>query len=215
MHLGGDHIRALVADEGVFARIGARPGGYFLAVGSLARHKNLRLLVDAFLAAGLDGVDLVIAGGSNPRIFSEGGLPTAPTIRYAGRVTDEELKALYAGAIAFACPSLSEGFGLPPVEAMACGCPVIATTGGSVPEVCGDAAVYADPRDPAAWREAIRRVTLDAGLRADMRRHGLERATIFTWRKAAVRMLGILARHDGDAALLAALDGDAAAGGQE
>lgn len=202
VYLGGDHLEALTANEAVFARIGAQPNGYVLAVGSLARHKNLDLLVRAFLAADLPGVELVIAGGSNPRIFAEAGLPTAPSVRYAGRVTDEELKALYRGAIAFACPSLSEGFGLPPIEAMFCDCPVIATTGGSVPEVCGEAAVYADPRDLSAWRDAIRRVVGDAGLREAMRQRGKVRAAGYTWRRAAIGMLQVLARADGDTALL-------------
>ena len=206
LRMGADHVAALEADDRVLDRIAVRPGGYLLAVGSLTRHKNLRTLIDAFIAARLDGIDLVVAGGGNARIFQGAGLPEAPNIHYTGRVTDEELKALYLNAMAFACPSLSEGFGLPPLEAMACGCPVIATTGGAVPEACGDAAVYADPLDTAAWTRMIARVAGDPDLRADLSRRGIAHAATYTWRQAAAGMLRVLARHDGDQALLAAFD---------
>lgn len=161
-------------------------------MGSLARHKNVATLINAFIDADLDNIDLVIAGGGNPKIFRDAGLREAPNVCYTGRITDEELKALYAQAMAFACPSISEGFGLPPLEAMTFGCPVIATTGGAVPEVCGDAALYADPHDQDAWRDAIIRLVADPALRVQLGEQARDRASQFTWLSAATQMFDVL-----------------------
>lgn len=195
LQLGIDHLDRVAADDGVIARHRLdRP--YILAIGSLARHKNLRMLVDAFCAERPEGIDLVIAGGGNARVFGDAGLREGENIRYLGRVSDSELKALYAHAMAFACPSLSEGFGLTPLEAMRLGCPVIATTGGAVPEICGDAVLYADPNDQSEWREALVKMINDAGLRQDLRERGLERSARYTWRGAAIQMLEKIAELD-------------------
>ncbi len=206
IRLGVDHLRALQPDDASLARFSLEPGRYILAIGSLARHKNVARLAEAFLAAELDDVRLVVAGGGNPTVFRDAGLPVADSISYLGRVTDAELKSLYSHAMAFACPSITEGFGLPPLEAMSTGCPVIATTGGAVPEVCGDAAVYADPFSTDAWIEALRQVAGDAELRAAMRHRSLARATLFTWEGAARQVLKDLAQRDGDRPLLQALE---------
>jgi len=206
LQLGVDHMARVETDPTVLDRLSLDPGSYVLAIGSLAPHKNLPRLVEAFVAARLSGIRLVIAGGGNPAVFRDAGLPQVENVIYAGRVTDPELRALYENALVFACPSLSEGFGLPPLEAMFCGCPVIATTGGSVPEICDDAAIYADPLDVAAWTKQLRRVAQDAGLRADMVRASLERAKLFTWAGAARCLLRDLADAAGDVELLAALD---------
>lgn len=199
LRLGVDHLNRVTPDETVLARHRLdRP--YLLAIGSLAPHKNLALLLDAFVAADLAGMDLVIAGGGNSRVFQDAGLRTAANIRLLGRVTDGELKALYAGAHAFACPSLSEGFGFTPLEAMTMGCPVVATTGGAVPEVCGDAAIYADPHDRAAWTEALRRIASEPALRAQLAERAGARARLFTWRETARQVVEALAEHDTAAA---------------
>ena len=100
-------------------------------------------------------------------------------------MTDAELKALYQGALALAFPSLTEGFGLPAVEAMQLGCPVIATTGGAVPEVCGDAAYYADPRSREEWTAALERVAADGDLRRQLRQLGLIRSAAYRWEATA------------------------------
>lgn len=202
LRLGVDHLDAIDVDVEVLARHGLGTRPYILAIGSLARHKNLSTLLDAFLAADLPGIDLVIAGGSNPRVFQSAGLRQATNIRYTGRVSDGELKALYAHAIAFACPSLSEGFGFTPLEAMTMGCPVIATTGGAVPEVCGDAAIYADPLDRDAWCDALRLIVTDQVLRDDLAQRARARASGFVWRETAKQMMIVLARYDNDESVL-------------
>jgi glycosyltransferase involved in cell wall biosynthesis len=119
--------------------------------------------------------------GTDPtaRIAAEHGWGWA---RFAGYLRDDELPGLYAAARVFAYPSLYEGFGIPPLEAMACGTPVVASTAGALPEVLADAALLVDPYDEDALAEAIRAAADDAG---GLRRRGLQRAARFTWQTAA------------------------------
>jgi glycosyltransferase involved in cell wall biosynthesis len=124
---GIDHLDVVEPDRSILATHGLDGRPYLLAIGSLAPHTNLAMLVDAFVSANLPEIDLVVAGGGNSRVFQGAGLREAANIRYLGRVSDGELKALYGAAHAFACPSLSEGFGLTPLEAMRMGCPVATT----------------------------------------------------------------------------------------
>lgn len=204
---GADHMAAVTADPTVLDRHGLRPGGYFLAIGSLAPHKNLDRLIGAAAARSPGAPPLVVAGAADPRVFAGvdltagagararagGGGTVDESVRVLGRVDDGELKALFEGAIALAFPSMTEGFGLPPVEAMSVGCPVIATTAGAVPEVCGDAAHYADPLRPDDWTQALERLAADDGLRRDLRQRGLARAATYRWATAAESLIGHLA----------------------
>jgi glycosyltransferase involved in cell wall biosynthesis len=186
---GGEHILAHPADPGVLGRLGLA-GRYVLAVSSQSPHKNFGGIMAA-LAHVRQDFQLVFAGGTNSRVFRLSA--TLPGKAYlAGRVTDGELRALYENAACFVYPSFYEGFGLPPLEAMACGCPVIASRAASLPEVCGDAAMYCDPRDPMDIARAIDAVLGNPELRADLRRRGPERAARFTWDKAARSLLHLL-----------------------
>lgn len=189
---GADHILRVPSDTGALARLGLTAGRYILAIGSMAPHKNLRLLVAAAAARAPGGPTLVVAGGSNVSVFAEAGLAEDPGLRFLGRVEDSTLRALYEGAMALAFPSLTEGFGLPPVEAMLCGCPVVATTGGAVPEVCGDAVLSVEPMHQAAWTAALERIATDADLRRELSVKGAARAKAMTWARAADTMIGIL-----------------------
>lgn len=184
---GADHMASVAADPGALERHGLRAGGYFLAIGSLAPHKNLDRLIEAASARSPGAPPLVVAGAADNRVFAGSGLtqPSDGGVRVLGRVGDGELKALYQGAIALAFPSMTEGFGLPPVEAMSVGCPVIATTAGAVPEVCGDAAHYADPTSPEQWTRALERLAADLALRHDLQRRGLAQAARYRWSTAA------------------------------
>lgn len=110
-------------------------------------------------------------------------------VRFLGFVEDHFLPALYRRAWLFVYPSLYEGFGLPPLEAMACGCPVACSSVSSLPEVVGDAALTFEPLDEAAVATALRRGVEDSGLREGLRRAGLARAAQFTWAKAAQALL--------------------------
>jgi len=108
-----------------------------------------------------------------------------------GWVDEDDKPALYAGAAAFLFPSLYEGFGLPPLEAMACGAPVIASNASSLPEVVGDAGILVDPRDAGAWVDAIRAVLSDDARRAAMRERGIAQSKKFSWDRAADETLAV------------------------
>jgi glycosyltransferase involved in cell wall biosynthesis len=134
---------------------------------------------------------LVVAGGGlADRVFAKSGDAPLPGVRLLGRVSDGELRALYTHATAFVFPSLTEGFGLPPLEAMLCGCPTVVSRAGAIPEVCGDASRYVDPTDEAGWTRAMVEV---AGQGEDARRAAVEagrrRAAPFTWARAARQMV--------------------------
>jgi glycosyltransferase involved in cell wall biosynthesis len=163
-------------------------GPYVLAVGTRSERKNLGALVEAALRLGEMGVELVVAGSG--RGYLRGEAPPAP-IRLLGYVEDDLLPGLYAGARALAMPSLHEGFGLPCLEAMACGVPVVAARRGALPETCGDAALLVDP-DPGELADALAAVLTDEELRNRLRQSGLERARRFGWDAAAARADAVL-----------------------
>lgn len=158
-----------------------RPGArredrpYVLTVGSQTARKNLSALAQTARALAARGVELVAVGGGRPQFAREAGLP----VRMLGHVSDAELPGLYAGALAFVLPSLYEGFGLPCLEAMACGTPVVAADRGALPETCGDAALLVDPLDQDAIADAVLAALGDEGLRE----RGLRRAAQFSWER--------------------------------
>ena len=127
------------------------------------------------------GIDLVAAGGERPQ-FRAARAAAGP--RDLGPVPDAHLPGLYAGASAFVLPSLYEGFGLPCLEAMACGAPVVAADAAALPETCGEAALYADPRDPGAIADAVERA-LEPATAERLRAAGVARARRFTWEATA------------------------------
>lgn len=176
-------------------RLGVRPG-YILSVGALDRRKNLTGLFRA--CARLGGPPLVVVGGGSgdgsdaPAEAAKLGL--ANRVQFLGRVDDETLATLYSGAEVFVFPSFYEGFGLPVVEAMACGAPVVASNSSSIPEVAGDAALLVDPHDPDAIAEAIAAVLSAPALRQTMIRKGFERARRFTTDAQAEGLLRIYRR---------------------
>jgi glycosyltransferase involved in cell wall biosynthesis len=184
---GGEHILREAADASVLARHGLAPGGYALAVGTGAAHKNLAALAAAGTALRAAGLTLAVAGARDAAVFqAAAGLEGA---RALGRVTDAELRALYENAFALVFPSRYEGFGLPPVEAMWCGCPVIAARAGAVPEVCGEAALWFDAEDPTTLAAAVTALAADPARRAALAEAGLARARHFSWDAAARRLL--------------------------
>jgi glycosyltransferase involved in cell wall biosynthesis len=164
---------------------------YVLTVGSRTARKNLAALRAAGPRLAARGVDLVAAGGGRPQFRAE---DEVPGLRHLGRVDDAELPGLYAGAAAFVLPSRYEGYGLPVLEAMACGTPVVAARAGALPEAAGDAARYADPDDPEAFADALE-ATLDDP--EPQRAAGLARAAGRTWDATARAVDAVLRRELG------------------
>ncbi len=177
-------------------------GPFILAVGRLDRRKNIERVIDAYRAVHAEGVPcagLVIAGpddsgaqGVRQRL-AEGAVP-GERIVTTGYVTEDELVALYRSAALLVYPSLAEGFGLPVLEAMACGTPVITSSVSSLPEVAGDAGILVDPTDTSAIATQIRRVLTDAALAQRLRDAGIARAAKLTWRSSAERLAASLQR---------------------
>ena len=176
-----ESFSGVLPDEHVRQKYGLmRP--YVLCVATLSARKNLNVLEAASRVLHEVQIDLVLAGAGR-RYMREQGSP----IRQLGYVPDSELAALYAGARAFVMPSLYEGFGLPCVEAMACGVPVIAARAGALPETVGDAGLLVDPRDPDQFAEAVSTLVHDQSLRARLIEKGKVRAKLFSWENTAVR----------------------------
>jgi glycosyltransferase involved in cell wall biosynthesis len=177
------------------------PMDYFLYVGNLFPHKNLKRLLHAFaLIADRVSFNLIIAGWKDRRYFQAledevKKLRLAERVSFPNYIPPDELPALYAGAKVFVLPSLYEGFGLPPLEAMACGCPVVVSNVASQPEVCGDAAYYVNPQDVKSIAEGIYRVALDEELRKSLIHKGLQRVELFSWEKTAAEHIKLLDKY--------------------
>jgi alpha-1,3-rhamnosyl/mannosyltransferase len=174
----------------------ALPEQYFLYVGTLEPRKNVPGLLAAYAAlprALREHHPLVLTGARGWKIetiaqrLALHGLEN--DIRLLGYVPDEALPGLYAGATALVWPSLYEGFGLPPLEAMACGCPAIVSNAASLPEVVGDAGVLIDPQDVPSWTAAMQRMAEDAAWREEWRRRGFVQRALFSWRRCALETL--------------------------
>jgi glycosyltransferase involved in cell wall biosynthesis len=156
-------------------------GEYALVVGSLNARKNLRAAIAAFRRAAVPDLRLVVVGEGGD-VFRRVDLDDdgGRDVVFVGSVSDAELVRLYKGARLLLFPSLYEGFGMPPIEAMVCGCPVVAAKAASLPEVCADAAYYFDPVDVGEMAAAIAAVANDGTVRDTLRRRGHERAARYT-----------------------------------
>lgn len=197
---GGVAARFRPASSLEVAQLRARydlPSHFILAVGTIEPRKNLVRLLEAYRGLLDRGVEtgLVIAGRQGWRYddFYQrmNDLRLAEQVTLLGPFPDPDLPALYAAADVLAFPSLYEGFGLPVLEAMACGTPVVAGNTSSFPEVAGDAGLLVAPEDVQALTEAVARALADADLRAEMRDKGLAQAARFTWERAAQQTLDL------------------------
>jgi glycosyltransferase involved in cell wall biosynthesis len=191
---GGDHVARWRPDLGKLDLAGHRP--FVLCLGRSQRYKNVELMLK--IAPPLDalGLDVCMAGDVDAGTLRQYCADMPANVRLLGRISDDEFAKLLAQALCFVFPSRIEGFGLPAVEAMALGCPVIASSTPCLPEVCGAAALYADPDDIAGWVNAIRRVKSNAQLRRRMIDEGYARSHTFSWRRIAETYLSLMAEVD-------------------
>jgi glycosyltransferase involved in cell wall biosynthesis len=169
---------------------------YLLYIGDMRPYKNLERSLEAFARLSLKKYKFVIGGKKDPRFFPRvkkkvDALLLKDQVVFLDYVPEEHLPHLYSEAAAFIFSSLYEGFGLPPLEAMACGCPVVVSNTASLPEVCGDAAYYVDPYDVENIAEGMYKVIVNQTLRQDLIKKGLERAKLFSWAKAAKEHLKV------------------------
>lgn len=205
---GSEHIRRWKPRHSNITRDAAGPGTVVL-IGSPAPHKNMALMLRLAGQFHSLGLRLAIAGALDTKVFKNGAagkiapeavLPeTAGSVIWLGRVSDDELAALLRDSLCLAFPSYVEGFGLPALEAMVVGCPVIASDRASIPEVCGSAALYASPGDEAGWLGHILRLQADPVLRRELSGMGQAQAKKFSWRKSAQLYLGLMNELDASA----------------
>jgi len=183
-----------------FRRTRSLPAEFVLYVGARKGHKNLALLLEA--VARIDGgrrPALVLTGTrwhtADPLGAQAKRLGIERWVHFAGDLRNpHDLARLYGAAKLYVQPSLTEGFGLPPLEAMACGTPVLSSTGGALSETVGDAAETLPPEDPARWAAAIEALLADSGKRAELVHRGLEHAARFTWERAAEKTIDVYER---------------------
>ena len=167
---------------------------YFLCVGNNKAHKNLERSVKAFaMAFAGTGYRMIFTGAASDALQAViTRCEVGAQISFVGAVSDKQLASLYRGALALVFVSLYEGFGLPIIECMACGAPVLTSTTTAMPEAAGDAAMLVDPYDLDAISDGMRRLADDAALRASLSARGLSRAAIFSWDKIGAKVRDLL-----------------------
>jgi glycosyltransferase involved in cell wall biosynthesis len=186
---GCDHLLRVSPDAAVLTRNSLKKGEYVLGVSSRSIIKNFDGLSNAFHKLARKGLKLAVAGGiRRHHLPGANSASIGPDVVDLGYVTDAELRCLYENAALFAYPSFYEGFGIPPVEAMSCGCPVLAARSASLPEACGDGALYCDPANIDDIANGMARILDDPELAQDLRHRGAERAAQLTSRNSAARL---------------------------
>lgn len=193
---GSDHTRRWKASQGRLSLPTERP--YVLCLGQPQRYKNLELILQ--LAPKLDalGIDVLMAGSIAKEEIVErgGGDLLSRNLRLLGRIDDDDFAQAFSNALCFVFPSRIEGFGLPAIEAMALGCPVVSSTSPCLPEVCGDAASFADPDDPQAWADAIVWLRDHPEEAKTISIRGRARANTYAWREIAKTYFKLMASLD-------------------
>ena len=161
--------------------------------------KNPELLMRLAPVLNQIGLDLWVAGDLAASHFEADREGALSNVRFLGRIDDADLAHAFHNAVCFLFPSRIEGFGLPAIEAMTCGCPVVASTSPCIPEICGDGALYADPDDVAAWLSCVKVLTQDSATRQRQKRKGYAQAERYSWRATAERYLSLMAEVDAEA----------------
>ncbi|KVZ49428.1 glycosyl transferase family 1 [Burkholderia ubonensis] len=199
IHNGVDHFDRIESDVRIISRLNLTKDNYVLVVGSLSVGKNLaRVLAAVEQLGGSHDWQFVVVGACDVRVFNakaKADFDLSKDVVAAGFVSDGELRALYEQAGCFLFPSLYEGFGLPPLEAMYCGCPVIASREAALPEVCGDAVMYCDAWSVNDIAVKVSQLMTNCSMRESLRVRGRAHARGFRWEISARRLLEVLERH--------------------
>ena len=191
---GSDHVRKWQPDRACHHWQFDRP--FVLCIGRNDAHKNTKLLWRLAEPLDMIGVDIALVGDIDLSRFNAKGHAKPDNILWLGRVDDDDLSAAFAKALCFVFPSRSEGFGLPAVEAMACGCPVIASLAPCLPEICGDAALFVDPDDVDGWVAAVQSLLNRPDKREALIAAGRAQAERYTWRDVAESYLRLMMAVD-------------------
>ncbi|KXG87018.1 glycosyltransferase family 4 protein [Agrobacterium bohemicum] len=191
-----EHMASIVRDETVLQRLNLTPNAYLLFVGSPTPNKNIIRAIEAISLMADSAPHFVVVGAAASAVFkSQQDLtPVSDRVVVTGRLTDEEIVALYANAAALLFPSLYEGFGIPPLEAMFLGCPVLSSNIEPAREVCGDAALYFDPNDAHDISRSVEYLRANPDLRSTMIERGHARAAEFSWDRSAIALLRAVSR---------------------
>jgi glycosyltransferase involved in cell wall biosynthesis len=179
------HITRPEAQLEVLSQYGLQKGRYIFCVGNQTPNKNLSAAIRAFQQLGDETLQLVIVGAPSTTVFGDVDLTEQPRVVRTGYISDGQLRALYENAAMLCFPSRYEGFGIPVLEAMTLGCPVVASNTSSLPEVAGEAALLVDPDQPQLIAAAMQKLLDAPSLTQNLRAKGLERAKDFTWRRSA------------------------------
>ncbi|RST74168.1 glycosyltransferase family 1 protein [Siminovitchia acidinfaciens] len=192
---GKEHFDKIKEDDSILPKMKLKKNCYILAVSSMNPNKNFQTLVETTQYLKDESFEIVIAGGTDCRVFNRVNL-TNENIKHAGYVTDEELKSLYMHAGCFVFPSVYEGFGLPPLEAMSVGCPILVSNVGPMPEVAGEAAVYFNPYDSKDLAQKIKYVMNNDEVKNKLKEAGLKQADKFSWKTVATQLIGHIKQLD-------------------
>ncbi|MEO0550327.1 MAG: glycosyltransferase family 1 protein [Pseudomonadota bacterium] len=190
VHNGVDHVERVSADTEILAKMMVAPNSYCVGLANTQAHKNLKVVTEAFQRPEMSEQKLVLFGGASGEDFRAAGMIVPDNVIFAGFINDQQMRTLLEHARAIVFPSLTEGFGLPPLEAMYLGTPAICAPCGALPEVCGDAAIYADPHDAEGWARAILTLARDTpDSRSSRSAHARQHAGQFTWDAAASKLI--------------------------
>nr|WP_267361393.1 MULTISPECIES: glycosyltransferase family 1 protein [unclassified Methylobacterium] len=191
---GVDHMLRFNTDVGIIRALGLGGLPYFVGLSSVQPHKNIKMIINAFRDRRLESVRCVLIGPDRREEFAREGILVPDNIVFSGILTDDQLRGLLENSTATLSPSTTEGFGLLPLEGMILGCPTIVAPCGSLPEVCGAAAIYAKPDDEEGWIAAIADLRDAPQHRTMYSALGVAQAQKFTWSRAARRLLDVCER---------------------
>jgi glycosyltransferase involved in cell wall biosynthesis len=192
IYLGKEHILAQNKNDEFLKKNQLINNPYILAVSSLNPNKNFKGIIQSLKYINSNDFNLVIVGAKDIPIYKETSITSSERIKFVGYVEDDELKALYENAICFIFPSFYEGFGLPPIEAMSCGCPVIASNKASLPEVLGDSVLYCNPEDPKDIAKNIEKLVEDKQAQEYYREKGFIHSSQYSWNKCSTELFQVV-----------------------